>query len=136
MNRIPAIAALMLLAACAASRMSTAPAGTERSLGISDAGGHYRLQQGEDIRIRLESNRSTGYRWTLLNEQPGVGEVLSLVEEPDYQRGSAMPGAGGFETWHFRATGTGPVTLYFTYGRPFETGKPPARQAVYHFEVR
>lgn len=136
MIRALTIAALILLTACADDRVPAEPAGAERILGFKEAGGHYLLQQGDDIRIRLESNRSTGYRWTLLSESPGVGEVLSLVEEPDYRRSNAMPGAGGHEIWHFRATGIGPVKLYFTYGRPFETGTAPARQAIYSFEIR
>lgn len=136
----PFLAALMLavamLAACAPKPVPPETAlPAEFTLELPQSGGRFILLQGEDLRIRLPANHSTGYRWTMLNEAPGV-EALSLVSEPRYETETGRMGAGGFETWHFRATGTGPARLYFTYHRPFETGTAPARQAVYHFEIR
>ncbi|WP_300299953.1 protease inhibitor I42 family protein [Ferrovibrio sp.] len=105
------------------------------TLELPQSGGRFVLLQGEEVRIRLPSNRTTGYRWSMVNEAPGV-EVLSLAEEPAYIAEGTMPGRGGTEVWHFRATGTGPTILYFVYRRPFEPNGPAAREAIYNFEIR
>jgi inhibitor of cysteine peptidase len=37
-----------------------------------------------------------------------------------------MLGAGGTQTFYFRATGTGQTTLKMIYARPFDKAIPPA----------
>lgn len=125
-----------LLAGCAA--VDSAPVRSlpqEFTLELPQSGGRFILMQGEEVRIRLPANHSTGYRWSMANEAPGV-EVLSLVSEPRYETEPGRLGAGGSETWHFHAIGTGPTILYFVYHRPFEPKGPAAREAIYSFEIR
>lgn len=114
-----------LLAACAvADRAPVKPLPQDFTLGLPQSGGRFILLQGEEVRIRLPADRAAGYRWSLVNEAPGT-EALSLAEEPGYESGT--------EVWHFRALGTGPTILYFTY----RSGSgPAAREAIFSFELR
>lgn len=114
-----------LLAACTvADRAPVKPLPQDFTLGLSQSGGRFILLQGEEVRIRLPADRAAGQRWRLVNEAPGT-EVLSLVEEPTHESGT--------ETWHFRALGTGPTSLYFTS----RAGSgPAAREAIFSFELR
>jgi predicted secreted protein len=123
------------LAACAGTGEKAVEKPEPLTLEFAQSGGRFILMQGEEVRIRLAANHSTGYRWSMVNEAPGV-EVLSLAEEPAYTAEGTMPGRGGTEVWHFRATGTGPAILYFVYRRPFEPNGPAAREAIYSFEIR
>lgn len=114
-----------LLAACAgAGRAPVKPLPQDFTLELPQSGGRFILLQGEEVRIRLPADRAAGYRWSLLNEAPGV-EVLSLAEGPGYENGT--------EVWHFRALGTGPTILYFTYRGGSGAA---AREAIYSFELR
>jgi len=137
-SRILAAAALCaLLAGCAAGdRAPVLPLPQDFTLELPQSGGRFVLFQGEEVRVRLPANRSTGYRWSMIARTPGQGDALHLMEEPAYEAGGAMPGRGGSEVWHFRADGTGPAILYFTYRRPADKDSPPAREAIYTFEIR
>lgn len=114
-----------LLAACAVTdRAAVKPLPQDFTLALPQSGGRFVLVQGEEVRIRLPADRAAGYRWSLVNEAPGA-EALSLAEEPGYEAGA--------EVWHFRALGTGPTILYFTY----RAGSGAAtREAIYSFEIR
>lgn len=124
-----------ILAACAGTGEKAVEKPQPLTLEFAQSGGRFILMQGEELRIRLAANHSTGYRWAMINEAPGT-EALSLVEEPGYIAEGGLPGRGGEEVWHFRATGTGPTILYFAYRRPFEPNAPAVREAIYTFEIR
>jgi formylglycine-generating enzyme required for sulfatase activity len=72
---------------------------------------------GEEFRIGLESNPSTGYSWSLAEHLP---DWLEQVDKTYVATDPGMIGGGGTETWTFRATGSGSATLTFEYQRPWE----------------
>ncbi len=86
------------------------------------------LAPGDTLVIELGSNPTTGYRWT---EKPANSspKVLKQAKHEYIQRGGKDPngkpilGAGGVETWIFRAAKSGKVTLGFSYGRPWQGGE-------------
>lgn len=137
LSRIVTIAAFCaLLAGCAAGdHAPLPPLPQDFTLELPQSGGRFVLLQGEELRIRLPANRSTGYHWTMVVESPGA-EVLKLMEEPAYETDRVLPGRGGSEIWHFRAEATGPAMLYFTWRGPQGKDSQPARTATYSFEVR
>jgi inhibitor of cysteine peptidase len=79
---------------------------------------------GQQFKITLPSNPSTGYEWQLA--KPVDENLLKLItseyEEPD----SGRVGAGGKQVWAFKAVGTGSVQIQLHYLRPWEKGTPPA----------
>ena len=98
-----------------------------------DAGRSVELQRGKRVTLRLEANRSAGYRWSLAESGDGG---LEQVGEPYYAVEKAVPGGGGAEYWTFRAVRSGKKELRFEYRRPWERDKPAARGLSYTIDVR
>ena len=88
-----------------------------------DAARSIHLRVGEEIVLKLENNPSTGYSW-ILNEAKHPG--LVSLGKPTYADHSPMPGAGGLQSWNFRAVERGVQSLRFEYQRPWEK-KPPVK---------
>jgi predicted secreted protein len=97
-----------------------------------DAGRLVDVANGQTIVIRLGSNRSTGYRWTLVSPSDGA---LRAIGEPTYTPGGSV-GAGGVETWSFLAAQRGRQELRFEYRRPWEAAAAPAKSLTYEIAVR
>lgn len=103
---------------------------------VTDLRGHrIDVRAGGPFEIRLPSNRSTGYRWTLIDPIPAA---VRLDGESLYEQGPhAMPGAPGVEIWRFTGVAPGQGTLHFEYRRPWEPATvPPAQRTRYRVEVR
>ena len=84
------------------------------------------LTQGDALQVRLPSNPTTGYSWSIASNAPSV---LQPLGDPKFEPASKpMPGAGGTQTFGFRVVGGGPAFLELVYRRPFETDLPPARR--------
>jgi inhibitor of cysteine peptidase len=118
-----------LFAALVASFVNRSLAAPPRSLTEADANHTVGLELGQELVIKLESNRSTGYSWSLAETE---NPILTSLGEPTYQTSGALPGAGGFETWRFRATKIGRKTLKFEYRRPWEKKVPPAKAVLFY----
>ncbi len=88
-----------------------------------DAARSIHLRVGEEMVLKLENNPSTGYSW-ILNEAKHPG--LVSLGKPTYADHSPMPGAGGIQSWNFRAVERGVQSLRFEYQRPWEK-KPPVK---------
>jgi inhibitor of cysteine peptidase len=71
-----------------------------------------------DIVISLESNPSTGYSWVAVYDQ----DELVLVDKifTSHQGDEKLVGAGGTETFRFKAQKTGQATITMSYQRPWE----------------
>ena len=89
-----------------------------------------RLTVGEQFRIRLKENRTSGFRWRLEGD---LASPLQLSAE-NYEPASLQPGAGGVHTWDIQCAGPGLTTLVFGVSRSWETG-PAARRFSITAEV-
>jgi len=106
------------------------------TLAETDSGRVVQVAWGQPVVIRLSSNRSTGYRWTL---KPATAGVLTSLGEPAYTRAaesSGTVGSGGVEAWSFTASQRGQQELRFEYRRPWEATTPPAKALTYRITVR
>lgn len=94
----------------------------------------YKLSVGEELKINLRSNPTTGYRWQLADEldENVVKLVGSEFKAPD----TRVLGAPGEEVWIFKAVGPGRTTIQMKYVRPWEKDVPPAKSAQFNIEVR
>jgi predicted secreted protein len=104
-----------------------------QALTEADANHKVVLGIGQDLMVKLESNRSTGYSWSLTESE---NPILTSLRKPTYKISGALPGAGGFETWTLRATKIGRETLKFEYRRPWEKKIPPAKTVLFHIAVQ
>jgi inhibitor of cysteine peptidase len=120
----------------AASAFVFASSGIEASrttITAADAGRPVALRIGQELALNLDSNPSTGYRWFLASTE---NSVLTSLGKPSYRQGRPVPGAGGIESWTFRAAQAGAQTLKFEYRRPWEKETPPAKTVFFHVTVR
>ena len=80
---------------------------------------------GDEFKITLKYNSSTGYQWQI--PKPPDEKLLKL-SEPEYKRpDSKLIGAGGDEIWTCKALAEGKTEIGFAYVRPWEKGAKPAQ---------
>jgi inhibitor of cysteine peptidase len=95
----------------------------DTQVGPEMSGQAVQMQVGQDLLVSLPSNPSTGYAWQVetidptVLQQVGGGEYQSLTSTP-------RPGAGGIESFRFKAVGPGQAPLRLVYRRSFEEGEP------------
>jgi inhibitor of cysteine peptidase len=113
---IAALVAVLLVAGCGGGEPSS-----QLDLSAADNGGIVSADAGQRVVLTLESNASTGYRWSLAAEpDPAVLEFVSskYVEPEDGE----VVGAPGTEVWEWNAVAKGTAVLRLEYVRPFEPG--------------
>jgi inhibitor of cysteine peptidase len=123
-----AVAALPL-AACASKKPPPEPL----SVTEANTGGSVALARDQQLIVRLPSNPTTGYRWSLAQQST---PVLQPEGAPTYEKGAVDAGAGGTEIWRFAPTQAGEGTLRLEYRRLWEADVAPARVVSYKVTVR
>jgi len=96
-------------------------------LGEADAGQHRSATIGEEIRVRLAENPSTGFRWTEPEYDQDVLEYLGSTYEPS----STRPGAAASRALRFRAVASGETPIRSASVRPTVPDSPGSNR----FEV-
>jgi inhibitor of cysteine peptidase len=109
-----------MLSACSSSGATT----DVRTVTEKDSGSQVELIVGQDMRVSLEGNPTTGYTWEV--GEAGTG-VLTQVGEMEYQSDSSAVGAGGVMIFRFHAVETGETKLKLVYHRSFEKDTPPLK---------
>lgn len=99
------------------------------TLTAAQAGRVVTLRVGDTLRVELEENPTTGYRWQAQPVEAGVLEPASTSYEA---AGEHAAGSGGTARLDFRAARPGRVTLRLELRRPWET----AGAAWQSFEAR
>jgi inhibitor of cysteine peptidase len=119
----------------AAAASPAQAAGAERHVDMAASGSHVELAGTDVLVVSLESNRSTGYGWSVSQCDQAV---LRLDSDPTYAQGGApgIVGAPGVEAFRFVAVAPGQTDLVLGYVRPWETGVAPVRTFVLHVTVR
>jgi len=93
----------------------------------SNNGDNLNLKINDVIKIRLESNVTTGFKWNL-SEESNSG-IIALVSS-DYtekENKDNLVGVGGFETFTFKAVSSGSTIIILTYNKPWERGVQPEK---------
>jgi predicted secreted protein len=113
-----ALAALVLLSACASGPVTLSDPPAESVVSV---------KRGQEVVVALPSNRTTGYSWLVMRP---LGTEIERLGEPVYvedSRNAVRVGAGGIETWRFRANERGESSITLGYRRSFERGTQPLR---------
>jgi predicted secreted protein len=79
------------------------------------------LAAGETFEVRLEENRTTGFKWVIKSSTGGI----ALVGD-SFEKGEAI-GQPGTHRWEFRAEQPGSGAITLSYQRPWEEKQAPAR---------
>lgn len=98
-----------------------------------DSASQQTLAVGQQLKITLDSNPSTGYRWAV---DGAVPPQLEQSGEAQYAGKSNALGAGGAEVWTFVGTSVGKGTLKLKYWRSFEPTAAPANTFEVSVNVR
>ena len=134
-----ALASVALLAGCAPAPGASSPSdGASRVfLSQADAGRPVTLGLGQRLEVRLSANPSTGYAWALADSAGGTLTREGPPEAAPFATEPGVVGAGGNETWTFRAVQAGSGTLRLVYRRPFDpAGTAPAETFAAPVTVR
>lgn len=117
------LAAGVILGACVPDIMNTKPevrglegAAPVQTLTDPRSGTEATLRPGGELRIKLDSNPTTGYFWELDFAETGAVELVSS----DYIADPAPPGlvgSGGHQLFIFKGVQKGRVTLDLSYQR-------------------
>jgi len=83
------------------------------------------LAIGETFEVRLDENRSTGFKWVIESPSEGAKEACSLAGD-SFEKGKAV-GEPGIHRWEFRADHAGSCTIALSYRRPWESGESTSR---------
>jgi predicted secreted protein len=85
---------------------------------------HVSLKVGDTLRVVLPSTPSTGYSWQVADSSP----VLKATGSSNTPGAQKNVGAAGRQSLVFTAMAPGKDDLILNYSRPWEKGKPAARQ--------
>jgi predicted secreted protein len=109
-----ALLALIPLGAC-----NRTPPIVERT--DAAAGQQVTLRVGQQLRISLPENVTTGYGWQL---DPSCAPSLHLQSDETAPPANALVGAGRPRSWLFTASALGSCNLRFVYARLWEKTTP------------
>jgi inhibitor of cysteine peptidase len=96
--------------------------GGEAAVDLSHNGSKVEVEAGGVLVVSLESNPTTGYMWEI---EEIDDEILRQEGEVEYKAESDLVGAGGVETFRFKALTAGEGELKLVYRRPWEGGIEP-----------
>jgi predicted secreted protein len=105
---------LLPLAPLAALVVAVAPAAARQvTVTAADSGSRLMLHPGDRVRVVLDANATTGYRW-VVGKRPA--RAVARVSSSAYRAPSeGLPGAGGTQVFVLRATGPGRTNFGATY---------------------
>jgi inhibitor of cysteine peptidase len=115
------------------SSVSCSFAAAPRTITEVDANRDVGLAVGQELVVKLPSNPSTGYSWSVAESET---RALASLGKPTYQARGSLPGSGGVQTWELRAAKIGSEMLKFEYRRPWEKKLPPAKIVIFHVTVK
>ena len=92
-----------------------------------DNGSMVSCTKDQELKIKLESNMTTGYSWNL-SENTDEGIVMMVSSEyKESKKEKEMVGAGGTETFIFEAKDNGRTEILLEYKKPWEENTEPEK---------
>jgi inhibitor of cysteine peptidase len=120
-SRFIPLVALILLSVCVSGCKRTA---LTINADKSYDGRSIELRVGDGVKLSLDENPTTGYRWEFVTKPEPVCVMVSDLYIAN--QGGAV-GSGGVHDWAFRAVSVGTGTVNLAYRRPWEKDTPPGQ---------
>ena len=93
------------------------------------------VTSGQEFRIVLDANPTTGFTWQL--SSPLDDTLVTVVGNSyDAPSTSGRVGAGGKQTWTFKAMRRGQTAIGLLYARPWEKGVDPEKKLMFSVIIR
>jgi inhibitor of cysteine peptidase len=91
------------------------------------------IAKGEDFRVELKSNPTTGFRWEMgkLDRKKFKPVKSGYIPEK-----TGLIGSGGVEWWEIKAVGKGKGTVSLLYRRPWEKETPPLKTFQVNIRIK
>jgi inhibitor of cysteine peptidase len=99
-----------------------------------DNGKTIEVTKGATLVVKLSSNVSTGYSWSVQSDSP----LLKLLDSnyKEQKQPAQVAGAPGVQTFQWQATAPGNATLKLEYRRPWEKAQSPAKTFSVNLQIR
>jgi predicted secreted protein len=110
-----------LIAAFAVAALAHPAFAANRTTTEADNGKAIQLKVQDTLTVRLKSNETTGYTWSVL---PASTNCLKLQSQDDVVPPNSAPGAGGKHVFIFQAVSPGKGVLTLHYVRSWEKPDP------------
>ncbi len=121
---------LVLLLASCGGKPTEAPV---PQLEISDVGKTIEVAVGNEFKIVIESNPSTGYHWELVGNLDDA--VIQFISKEYRADEPVMPGSGGVDVWVFKAVAAGETKIVLGNYPPAQ-GEPAAQEVTFTVVVK
>ncbi len=102
-------------------------------LEISDPGKSIEVAAGNEFKIVIESNPSTGYHWELIGNLDE--SVVQYVSNEFRAQEPVAPGSGGSDVWVFRAVAAGETKIVLGHYPPGQ-GEPATQEVTFTIVVK
>ena len=101
---------------------------------ISEAGQNVEVAAGNEFKIVIESNPSTGYHWELVGDLDG--SIVQFVSNEYRADKPVLAGSGGKDVWTFKALAPGETTITLGYYPPSNDPVEPAQTVTFTIHVK
>jgi inhibitor of cysteine peptidase len=102
-------------------------------LTISEPGKSIEVAAGNEFKIIIASNPSTGYHWELIGN---LDDALIQFVSKDYRASEpVMPGSGGKDVWVFKALAAGETKIVLGHYPPAQ-GEPAGQEVTFTIVVK
>lgn len=119
--RVLAISVVLVACACRAATSSNDPIVVNVTMEQQTAA--VSAVAGRELIVRIPSQPGTGYAWKMI----GNPELATLIDQSAEPANPSRPGAWETQVFRFHVNAAGTEILRWTYQRPWEKEKPPAR---------
>lgn len=96
---------------------------------LSDPAAPVAVREGQTFTLTLRSNPTTGYIWQLA--EPLNERIIRFMGNEYRSNKTGLIGAGGMESWTFKAVESGETRINLKCSRPWEKGTAPAKTAQF-----
>jgi predicted secreted protein len=125
-NILLLLISILALSACTSG-------GSDDVFQISDPAKQLETAAGNEFKIVIAANVTTGYHWELVEE---LNETIVQFVSREYRADEpVMPGSGGADVWTFKAVSAGETTITLGYYPP-SSGEEPEQTAVFSLTVK
>ena len=119
----------ILLAACAGKAEPQ-----QENLVISDPAKILEATVGNEFKIAIPSNPSTGYHWELGDDLDE--SIVTFVSKYYSPKTSAAPGSSGQDVWVFKAIKAGEAHITLLYYSPSNEPTDPQQKVIFTVTVK
>ena len=133
MKKILVIPLLIALLTACSQNIATAEPSTA-VVNVSDPAKILEAAAGNEFKIVIDSNPTTGYHWALVGELDA--DVIEFVSQEYAADEPVMPGSGGADIWTFKALSAGETQITLGYYPPSNDPVEPQQTLTFTVTVK